>query len=78
MKKDSDIKYLVIIDDSQFDIKDRAWYQTTCSSCFCGYLINSNSHQSIFELNSPTEALVIIPTDKIKWMAPIKEKKEEE
>ena len=78
MKKDSDIKYLVIIDDSQFDIKDRPWYQTTCSSCFCGYLINSNSHQSIFELNSPTEALVIVPTDKITWMAPIKEKKEEE
>ena len=79
MKKDNDIKYLVIIDDSQLDIKDKYWYQTTCSPCFYGYLINSGSHQSIFKLDSPTEALIIIPTDKIRWMIPmIKEKKEEE
>ena len=69
-KRDNDVKYLVIIDDSRFNEEEMIIYKTTCKTRFCGYLINSNCNQTIFELNNPSRSLVIVPTDRIKWMMP--------
>ena len=71
MCEDNNIIYLVILDNSKIKEHERTWFHTTCSTQFAGYLINSNSNQTIFELNG-SKALVIVPTNCIKWMAPLK------
>lgn len=75
MIKENDIKYLVIINDEKIEINETALYR--CHRQFTAYLINTNCNQTIFELVKPERAMVIVPTAKIKWMMPIKEKKEE-
>lgn len=75
MIKENDIKYLVIINDEKFEVNETALYH--CYRQFTAYLINTNCNQTIFELAKPKRAIVIVPTEKIKWMMPIKEKKEE-
>ncbi len=64
---EKDIFYIVEIKEKFF--YDEGWAQTTIKKRFCGRLVNQTGVNFYFELNG-SEALVIIPHDGIKWMAP--------
>lgn len=65
--KEPEIYYIV-------NIKDRYIYElhlTTITRKFCGRIENQTSTSIYFRLNG-SDALVIIPHNWIKWMAPAK------
>ena len=66
-KDDSDVYYIVTLNEQGQD-KFRG---TTVAYRFCAKVIQ-HSPKMIFELNSPTKALVIIPFNWIESMAPSK------
>lgn len=66
--KNNDYYYLVKLD--MYKVEDALWYKTTCETgFFCGKLVNHTGSNFYFELNC-SNALVIIPHNWIKWMAP--------
>lgn len=69
----TNIHYIVKVNKDKIDSSELGYmfYTTTCSNVFCGRLVNQNSRNFYFELNS-SNALVIIPHSWIEWMAPSK------
>lgn len=60
------VRYIVSLKD------DFQMYKTTIRRQFCGTLENISSTSLFFRLNG-SDALVIVPHNKIEWMAPSKE-----
>ena len=66
MAYDRDIYYLVVLKDN---IESELFYKSTVHNKLCGCLVNQHDGNFYFELNG-SNALVIIPHEWIKWMAP--------